>query len=118
MLYKAVLHRTEEGISVSVPELPGCRSEGDTEEEALEDIPDAIRERLAALNGQTRDAEIWSRDKARASHRPRRHPRPAALQLKEPALVAIVGSRRQADGQSQGPDRDQLLLVGKPGEPR
>ena len=30
--YKVVLHRTDEGISVSVPGLPGCWSEGDTEE--------------------------------------------------------------------------------------
>ena len=35
MNYKIAIHRTEEGISVSVPALPGCWSEGDTEEEAL-----------------------------------------------------------------------------------
>ena len=49
MKYKIVMHRTEEGISVSVPALPGCWSEGDTEEEALANIQDAIREYLAAL---------------------------------------------------------------------
>ena len=48
MNYKIVLHRTEEGISVSVPALPGCWSEGDTEDEALTNIQDAIREYLAA----------------------------------------------------------------------
>ena len=48
MRYKVVLHRTEEGISVSVPALPGCWSEGDTEPEALANIQDAIREYLAA----------------------------------------------------------------------
>lgn len=58
MLYKVVLHRSEEGISVSVPGLPGCWSEGDTEDEALDNIRDAIREHLAALNDQTRDAEV------------------------------------------------------------
>ncbi len=31
MKYKIALHRTDEGISVSVPALPGCWSEGDTE---------------------------------------------------------------------------------------
>ena len=41
MKYKVILHYTEEGISVSVPGLPGCWSEGDTEKEALENIHDA-----------------------------------------------------------------------------
>jgi predicted RNase H-like HicB family nuclease len=50
MTYKVAIHRTDEGISVSVPALPGCWSEGDTEEEALENIRDAIREYLAALS--------------------------------------------------------------------
>jgi predicted RNase H-like HicB family nuclease len=54
---KVVLHRTEEGISVSVPGLPGCWSEGDTEDEALENIRDAIREYLAARDDRARGAE-------------------------------------------------------------
>ena len=54
--YKVILHRTDEGISVSVPGLPGCWSEGDTEEEALENIQDAIQEYLAALEDQLRGA--------------------------------------------------------------
>jgi predicted RNase H-like HicB family nuclease len=57
MRYKVVLHRTEEGISVSVPGLPGCWSEGDTEDEALENIRDAIREYLAARDDLTQDAK-------------------------------------------------------------
>jgi predicted RNase H-like HicB family nuclease len=56
--YKVVLHHTEEGISVSVPALPGCWSEGDTEEEALENIRDAIQEYLAALEDRLRDVEV------------------------------------------------------------
>ena len=47
--YKIAIHHTDEGVSVSVPALPGCWSEGDTEEEALVNIEDAIREYLAAL---------------------------------------------------------------------
>ncbi len=58
MKYKIAIHRTEEGISVSVPSLPGCWSEGDTEEEALANIKDAIRDYLAALDDRVRDAEI------------------------------------------------------------
>jgi predicted RNase H-like HicB family nuclease len=58
MRYKVAIHRTEEGISVSVPALPGCWSEGDTEEEALENIQDAIREYLAALDDRLKDAEV------------------------------------------------------------
>lgn len=57
MKYTVVFHRTEEGISVSVPGLPGCWSEGDTEEEALENIQDAIQEYLAAVKEMSRDQE-------------------------------------------------------------
>ncbi|MGH9960621.1 MAG: type II toxin-antitoxin system HicB family antitoxin [Pyrinomonadaceae bacterium] len=57
MKYTVIFHRTEEGISVSVPGLPGCWSEGDTEEEALENIQDAIREYLAAVKEISRDQE-------------------------------------------------------------
>jgi predicted RNase H-like HicB family nuclease len=58
MKYKVALHRNEEGISVSVPALPGCWSEGDTEEEALANIRDAIQEYLAALEDRLEGAEI------------------------------------------------------------
>jgi predicted RNase H-like HicB family nuclease len=58
MIYKVTLHRHEDGISVSVPALPGCWSEGETEEQALENIRDAIREYLAALDERTKDEEI------------------------------------------------------------
>lgn len=51
MRYKIALLKTDEGYSVSVPGLPGCWSQGATEEEALENIQDAIQGYLA-----TRDA--------------------------------------------------------------
>ena len=44
MTYKVVLHHSEEGYSVSCPGLPGCWSQGETEEEALENIREAIQE--------------------------------------------------------------------------
>lgn len=64
MKYKVALHHNEEGISVSVPALPGCWSEGDTEEEALDNIRDAIREYLAALDERCSGAELREIDVA------------------------------------------------------
>lgn len=65
MRYKVVLHHTDEGISVSVPGLPGCWSEGDTEEEAIANIRDAIQEYLAALDDQWRGADVRDVEVAR-----------------------------------------------------
>lgn len=58
MKYKIALHKTDEGYSVSVPGLPGCWSQGVTEEEALENIQDAIREYLAARDELLKDSTI------------------------------------------------------------
>ena len=58
MKYKIVLNKTDEGFSVSCPGLPGCWSQGDTEAEALENIQDAIREYLAAVNDTLRGADV------------------------------------------------------------
>lgn len=62
MTYKVVLNKSEEGYSVSCPGLPGCWSQGATEEEALENIRDAIQEYLAAVNetvsGDVREVEV------------------------------------------------------------
>ena len=63
MRYQVTIYRSEEGISIGVPALPGCWSEGDTEEEALLNVQDAIQEYLAALNDrlqgiETREIEI------------------------------------------------------------
>lgn len=46
MRYKVILEESEEGLAVSVPGLPGCHSQGATEQEALENIAEAIREYL------------------------------------------------------------------------
>ncbi|MBI2153660.1 MAG: type II toxin-antitoxin system HicB family antitoxin [Candidatus Rokubacteria bacterium] len=48
MKYKIALQKSDEGYSVSVLGLPGCWSQGATEQEALANIQDAIREYLAA----------------------------------------------------------------------
>jgi predicted RNase H-like HicB family nuclease len=42
--HQVVLRQSEEGLSVSCPGLPGCWSQGATEEEALANIRIAIRE--------------------------------------------------------------------------
>jgi len=58
MRYRIALHKSEEGYSVSVPGLPGCWSQGDTEQAAIENISDAIREYLAVVNAQLAGEEI------------------------------------------------------------
>ena len=58
MRCRIALHQSEEGYSVSVPGLPGCWSQGTTEQEAVENIRDAIREYLSAVEEQLRGEEI------------------------------------------------------------
>jgi predicted RNase H-like HicB family nuclease len=48
MKFRVALYPSEEGYSVCAPSLPGCWSQGATEEEALANIADAIREYLQA----------------------------------------------------------------------
>jgi predicted RNase H-like HicB family nuclease len=64
MKYKIALQRSDEGYSVSVPGLPGCWSQGATEQEALENIQDAIREYLAAREELLSGAEVREVDVA------------------------------------------------------
>jgi predicted RNase H-like HicB family nuclease len=58
MNYKVRLHESEEGYSVSCPGLPGCWSQGETEEEALENIRLAIEEYLSAVDELVKDADV------------------------------------------------------------
>ena len=59
MKYKVILQKSEEGYSVSCPGLPGCWSQGETEEEAIENIKDAIHEYLAAIEDSLRNSDAW-----------------------------------------------------------
>tara|TARA_B110000908_G_scaffold110348_1_gene129381 strand:+ start:251 stop:448 length:198 start_codon:yes stop_codon:yes gene_type:complete len=43
MRYRIQLRETDEGWAVSCPDLYGCHSQGDSKEEALSNIADAIR---------------------------------------------------------------------------
>ena len=65
MKYKVSLKETEEGYSVSCPGLPGCWSQGATEEEALQNIAEAIKDYLAVAaelandeKGEVREVEV------------------------------------------------------------
>ena len=55
--YRVILRKSEEGFSVSCPGLPGCWSQGTTEEEALANIQVAIREYVEAAEELARDDE-------------------------------------------------------------
>jgi len=62
-VYKVVLEPCDEGgYVVSCPALPGCHSQGETKEEAMANIKDAIEGCLEVLNEQAQsdrdDAEI------------------------------------------------------------
>jgi predicted RNase H-like HicB family nuclease len=58
MKYRIALHKSEEGYSVSVPGLPGCWSQGATEQEALQNITDAIRDYLFVVHEQLRGEDV------------------------------------------------------------
>lgn len=63
MRYTVILEESDEGFAVSVPGLPGCHSQGATEQEALENIADAIREyrevaRELAADKDLREVEV------------------------------------------------------------
>lgn len=50
---RVAIHESEEGFCVWIPGLPGCVSQGDTEEDALENIADALRDYLEVMSENT-----------------------------------------------------------------
>jgi predicted RNase H-like HicB family nuclease len=56
--YPIVLHKSAEGYAVNCPALPGCWSQGATEDEAIDNIRDAIQEYLAAINDTLPHADV------------------------------------------------------------
>lgn len=58
MKYRIILHKSDEGYAVSVPGLPGCWSQGGSEDEALENIQDAIREYRSAVEEETKGQDV------------------------------------------------------------
>ncbi len=58
MKYKVALQHSDEGYCVSCPGLPGCWSQGKTEEEALANIRTAIQEYLAAIEETLQQSDV------------------------------------------------------------
>ena len=58
--YPVVLKKSEEGYAVGCPALPGCWSQGSTEEEALENIRIAILEYLKVLRDSLQGEDVRS----------------------------------------------------------
>jgi predicted RNase H-like HicB family nuclease len=64
MKYEIKLLKSEEGYAVWCPALPGCWSQGASEQEAMENIKDAIVEYMAdeeetpLLNAESRMVEV------------------------------------------------------------
>jgi len=56
--FKVAIFPSEEGFAVCVPSLPGCWSQGATEQEALTNIADAIRDYLEAEEPPPERAEL------------------------------------------------------------
>lgn len=62
MTYRVALYTTDEGFAVSCPGLPGCWSEGATEDEALENIREAIAEYLTVAQELAEDDDADVRE--------------------------------------------------------
>jgi predicted RNase H-like HicB family nuclease len=58
MTHKVELIRSQEGYAVLCPDLPGCVSQGATEEEALANIRDAIKDYLEVVEEMKQRREI------------------------------------------------------------
>ena len=54
MKYPVVVHKSDYGYDAHRPILPGCHSQGDTVEEALENIKDAIITYLEMIAEETK----------------------------------------------------------------
>ena len=58
MKYFIIIRKTKYGYDVQVPALPGCVSQGDTEEEAIENTKDAIISYVTAENEEIESAHL------------------------------------------------------------
>ena len=61
LIYTVIFESAEEGgYIVSVPSLPGCQTQGETFEEAVKMVKDAIKGYLEVLNEQKLEIPIFS----------------------------------------------------------
>jgi predicted RNase H-like HicB family nuclease len=62
LTFPVIIHESKYGFDVSCPTLPGCASQGDTYEEAIENIKVAIKEYLEAVDivekSKSADSEV------------------------------------------------------------
>lgn len=56
MRYKVKLKESEEGYAIWCPSLPGCWSRGETKEETIENIKEAIQAYLETVEELNKDA--------------------------------------------------------------
>ena len=59
MEYTVVINKTEYGFDAHCPALPGCHSQGNTIEEAIENIKDAIKTYLQMIKEETKDSTVY-----------------------------------------------------------
>ena len=59
MQYTVVINKSEYGFDARCPALPGCHSQGDTFEEAIENIKDAISTYLHMIEEETKGATVY-----------------------------------------------------------
>ncbi|MCJ7482002.1 MAG: type II toxin-antitoxin system HicB family antitoxin [Thermodesulfovibrionales bacterium] len=59
MKYSVVINKSEYGFDVHCPALPGCHSQGDTIDEAIENIKDAITTYLGMIEEETKDSTVY-----------------------------------------------------------
>jgi predicted RNase H-like HicB family nuclease len=67
MKYRVNIQKTEEGYSVWCPGLPGCWSQGKTEDEAMENIKDAIKAYLKTVEelSKGQKPDTWKSENSR-----------------------------------------------------
>ena len=59
MKYTVVINKTEYGYDAHCPPLPGCHSQGDTLDEAIENIKDAITTYLRMIEEETKGSTVY-----------------------------------------------------------
>ena len=59
MKYAVVINKSIYGFDVHCPALPGCHSQGDTFEKAIENIKDAIKTYLQMIEEETKGSTIY-----------------------------------------------------------